>query len=481
MPDPILLWFRRDLRLDDHPMLAEAQETGAPLIPVFLHDEVVEGQGAAPRFRLGLSVESFARDLDAIGGRLILRRGRALDSLRALCAETGARAVWWSRAYDPDARARDAEVMAGLDAEGIETRDFPGHLLFEPDSVETRTGGYYKVYTPYMKAVHDRLPDAPLAQPARLPAPESWPQSDRLDDWHMARGMNRGGAVVAKYLVVGERAARDRLDRFVAKRIADYALTRDRPDIEGTSGLSENLTYGEISIHACYRAALAAREAGAVGAEHFRKELVWRDFAYHLLHHTPRLISRNWRAEWDRFPWSEDGDSAMAIAWKQGRTGMALVDAAMRELYATGRMHNRARMITGSYLTKHLQTHWKIGHDWFADCLVDWDPANNALGWQWIAGSGPDAAPYFRVYNPVSQAEKFDPDVAYRRAWIAEGQADPPQTARDFLAAAPRAWGLSATMPYPEPIVGAAQGRDRALAAYAALRGRAEEGDVTNG
>ncbi|MGR3464240.1 cryptochrome/photolyase family protein [Limimaricola sp.] len=466
MPAPILIWLRRDLRLADHPMLTEAVETGAPLIPVFVHDEVVEGQGAAPRFRLGLSVESFARDLEAIGSKLVLRRGRALDVLRALARETGAHAVWWSRAYDPAARARDAEVMQGLDAEGIETRDFEGHLLFEPDSVETGTGGYYKVYTPYMKAVRDRDPGAPLPAPSRLPVPESWPVSEKIDDWQMGRDMRRGGAVVAKYLTVGEQAARARLDRFMAQGIEDYAIARDRPDIDGTSGLSENLTYGEISIRTCYRAALGAREAGAEGAEHFRKELVWREFAYHLLHHTPRLVSRNWRAEWDRFPWSEDADSDAVIAWQRGRTGMRFVDAAMRELYATGRMHNRARMIVGSYLTKHLMTHWKIGHDWFTEHLVDWDPANNALGWQWIAGSGPDAAPYFRVYNPESQLGKFDPDGAYVGAWIAEGQAAPPETARDFFAAAPRRWGLSAGMAYPAPIVGAAEGRERALAAY---------------
>ena len=470
MPAPILIWLRRDLRLADHPMLTEAVETGAPLIPVFVHDEVVEGQGAAPRFRLGLSVESFARDLEAMGSRLVLRRGRALDSLRALARETGARAVWWSRAYDPEARARDAEVMEGLDAESIETRDFEGHLLFEPESVETKTGGYYKVYTPYMKAVRERDPGDPLPAPARLPGPDRWPDSEDLAAWRMGHDMQRGAQVVAKYLTVGEAAARARLDRFIAERVEDYAIARDRPDIDGTSGLSENLTYGEISIRTCYRAALAAREAGAAGAEHFRKELVWRDFAYHLLHHTPRLISRNWRAEWDGFPWSEDESAADVLAWKQGRTGMRFVDAAMRELYATGRMHNRARMIVGSYLTKHMLTHWKIGHDWFADCLVDWDPANNALGWQWIAGSGPDAAPYFRVYNPETQLQKFDPDGAYVRAWIAEGQDAPPRSARDFLDAAPRRWGLSAEMAYPAPIVDTAEGRARALEAYRKTR-----------
>ncbi|SDE91512.1 cryptochrome/photolyase family protein [Limimaricola pyoseonensis] len=472
MTAPILLWFRRDLRLCDHPMLAEAVETGAPLIPVFLHDEVVEGQGAAPRFRLGLSVESFAKDLDAIGSKLVLRRGRALGALRELAQQTGARAVWWSRAYDPDARARDEEVMAGLDAEGIETRDFEGHLLFEPESVETQTGGFYKVYTPYWKAVRGRDPGAPLPAPAKLPAPESWPESARLADWQMARDMRRGAEIVARHVTVGERAARARLDRFVAERIEDYAVARDRPDIDGTSGLSENLTYGEISPRACYAAGLAARDDGKDGAGDFLKELVWREFAYHLLHHTPRLASRNWRAEWDGFSWSEDGESDAATAWKRGRTGMQFVDAAMREMYVTGRMHNRARMIVGSYLTKHLLTHWKIGQDWFADCLIDWDPASNALGWQWIAGSGPDATPYFRVFNPETQLSKFDPEGAYRTAWIAEGQADPPETARDYFRAVPQSWGLDPDAAYPEPVVTAAEGRERALAAYGELRGR---------
>ena len=236
---------------------------------------------------------------------------------------------------------------------------------------------------------------------------------------------------------------------------------------DGTSGLSENLTYGEISIRTCWAAGMRAREEGKAGAETWLQELVWRDFAHHLAFHTPRLLTGNWREEWDRFPWNEDERSPEVIAWKRGRTGMAIVDAAQRQMFVTGRMHNRGRMIVASYLTKHLMSHWRIGCRWFEDCLIDWDPASNALGWQWSAGSGPDATPYFRVFNPETQGDKFDKDGAYRRAWIAELSEDPPATARAYFDAIPRSWAMAADDGYPEkPIVGAKEGRARALDAY---------------
>lgn len=470
---PILIWFRRDLRLGDHPALAEAASSGRPVIPVFLHDEVVEDLGAAPRFRLGLGVEALEAALAARGSRLILRRGPALGTLRALLAETGAGAVWWSRLYDPDARRRDEAVKAALPGEGIEARSFAGHLLFEPWTVETKTGGFYKVFTPLWKAVRDRDPGAPLPAPGRIPAPEAWPATNRLADWDMGRAMRRARDVVAAHLTVGEGAAADRLAGFVEEGIDAYAEARDLPARPGTSGLSENLTHGEISPRACWAAGLRARQEGRAGAETFLKELVWREFAYHLLHHTPHIVARNWRPEWDAFPWGTDATTPEVRAWQRGRTGIPFVDAAMREMYVTGRMHNRARMIAASYLTKHLLTHWKIGADWFADCLVDWDPASNAMGWQWAAGSGPDAAPYFRVFNPETQAARFDPKGEYLRRWIAEGQTHPPATALSYFDAIPRAWGMAPDDPYPAPVVGAAEGRARALAAY---EGRAQGG-----
>ena len=462
---PILLWFRRDFRLVDHPALAAAAETGRPVIPVFIHDEVVETHGAAPKWRLGLAVERFAETLAALGSRLVLRRGAARATLEQLVEETGATAVWWSRGYDPDAIARDSDVKAALKARGLDARSFPGHLLFEPWTVETKQGGHYRVYTPFWRAVKHRDVGAAPAPVRAVTAPAAWPASDRLADWRMGAGMNRGAAVVADHVCVGEDAALGRLGAFIAHHADGYRDRRDYPAEPATSKLSENLTYGEISPRTVWQAGLRAHHEGARGAEHFVKELVWREFAYHLVYHSPEITTRNWRAEWDAFPWSESEDDAV-LRWKQGRTGVALVDAAMREMYVTGHMHNRCRMLVGSYLTKHMLTHWKIGQRWFEDCLIDWDPASNAMGWQWVAGSGPDAAPYFRIFNPDTQARKFDPDGAYIRRFLAEATATPGPEARAFFDAIPRSWGLAPDMDPPTPVVPLDAGRKRALAAY---------------
>ena len=463
---PTLLWFRRDLRLSDHPALLAAVERGGPVIPVFIHDPLVEGLGAAPRWRLGLSLADLAKRLEEAGSRLILRRGDALAVLRDLVRETGAGAVYWSRAYDPDSVARDRKVKAGLKDDGLDAASHLGHLMFEPWTVETKTGGYYKVYTPFWRAVKDRDVPEPQAAPSRIPAPDTWPDSDDLDTWRMGAAMNRGAAVCAPYQRVGEEAAQGRLGWFTGDAIADYEEMRDLPAEDGTSGLSENLALGEISPRRCWHAGLRALHEGKAGAEAWIKELVWREFAYHLAWNTPRIVDRNWREDWDAFPWNEDEDHPHVIAWKQGRTGIRFVDAAMREMYVTGRMHNRARMIVASYLTKHLLSHWRIGQKWFEDCLTDWDPASNAMGWQWSAGSGPDATPYFRVFNPETQLDKFDPDRAYLRRWIAEDRANPTGTALSYFDAIPRSWGLSADDPYPAPIVDVKEGRARALDAY---------------
>jgi len=464
---PLILWIRRDLRLDDNPMLAAAAETGRPLIPVFIADDAVTGIGAAPRWRWGEGVRVFARTLEGAGSRLILRRGDALGVLRELVAETGACGVWWSRLYDPASRTRDAAIKAALKQDGTGAESFPGHLLVEPWQVETGAGGPFRVYTPFWKAVSARDWPGASAPPARLPAPEGWPASDRLDDWALGRAMNRGAAIVARYAGTGEGAAQARLDRFLAGAVEGYRTDRDFPGGDATSGLSENLTYGEIGPRRIWGAAQAilAASPGHKGAEHFAKELVWREFAHHLMYHTPEILDRNWRADWDVFPWR--GENPDAERWRRGMTGEPFVDAGMREMYVTGRMHNRARMIVASYLTKHLLTHWKIGLDWFADCLTDWDPASNAMGWQWVAGSGPDAAPYFRIFNPATQAEKFDADGRYRRRWIADGAPRPTDTALAYFDAVPRSWGLSADQRYPAPVIDLAEGRERALAVFA--------------
>jgi deoxyribodipyrimidine photo-lyase len=473
LPDPVIFWFRRDLRLADHPALTAALAQGGPVIPVFLLDDGVEALGAAPKFRLGLGVAALAGRLAAMGSRLILRRGPALHALLALLAETGARAVHWSRLYDPLSRDRDAQVKTALKAQGIAATSHPGHLLFEPWEVQTGAGGFYRVFTPYWRATAARSLADPLPAPPHLPAPATWPASDRLDDWGLDRAMNRGASVVAAHQRVGEAAALDRLHGFLAERITRYRADRDRPHLPATSGLAENLTVGEISPRTIWHAARAAEERGA--PDTFRKELVWREFAWHLLYHTPHIAVANWKPDWDSFPWATEPSAAFR-AWQQGRTGVPFVDAGMRQMYVTGTMHNRARMIVASYLTKHLMTHWKLGLDWFADCLTDWDPASNAMGWQWAAGSGPDAAPYFRIFNPVTQLEKFDPGHLYPRAWIAEGQRNPPDTALSWFDAIPRTWGLSAADRYPaRPVVDLSEGRGRALAAYAGRGAAAAE------
>jgi len=306
---------------------------------------------------------------------------------------------------------------------------------------------------------------APDAAPERLAQPGHWPEGDRLEDWALGAAMNRGAAVLARHACVGEARAAERLADFLDGPIDSYRERRDFPAEPATSGLSENLAWGEIGPRTIWHAGMRARHEGARGAEHFLKELVWREFAYHLAFHTPRITRENWREEWDAFPWSTDEDASV-LRWKQGRTGVPLVDAAMREMYVTGRMHNRGRMIVGSYLTKHLMKHWRIGQQWFEECLIDWDPAANAMGWQWVAGSGPDAAPYFRIFNPETQAKKFDSDETYVQRFVAELATEPGDEALAFFDACPRAWGLSPDDSYPEPIIGLAEGRERALAAY---------------
>ncbi len=463
---PTIVWFRRDFRLSDHPALSAAAKRGAPLIPVFINDTLVTGLGAAPKWRLGEGLRVFSDALVHAGSALTLRSGDPLSVLQELIAQTGAGAVYWTRAYDPTSKALDTHIKAALKELGIEAKSFGGHLLFEPWTVQTKIGGYYKVYTPFWNAVKTREVELPLPAPSRLPAPHSWPVSERLADWAMGAEMRRGANIVGTHARIGEGRAKQQLDGFMEERVADYVINRDKPTVRGTSGLSAYLALGEISPHICWYAGRRAMHEGKPGAETFLKELVWREFAYHLMHHTPHILTGNWKPEWDAFPWNTDEDHPHVTLWKQGRTGVPFVDAAMREMYVTGTMHNRGRMIVASYLTKHLMCHWKIGLKWFETCLTDWDPASNAMGWQWSAGSGPDATPYFRIFNPVTQLDKFDPNGDYARTWIAEGQTRPPETASSYFDAIPESWALSPHAPYPEPIVSPAEGRAKALAAY---------------
>ncbi|MEM9855468.1 MAG: deoxyribodipyrimidine photo-lyase, partial [Pseudomonadota bacterium] len=288
MATPVIMWFRRDLRLTDNAALCAAARAGGPVIPVFVMDECVQALGAAPAWRLGLGVETLAQALEEMGSALILRRGEALKVMQALVAETGAKEIHWSRAYDPASQHRDAAVKSWAKEQGIKAQSHLGHLLFEPWSVSTKTGGFYKVYTPLWKSVRGSELPAPAPRPARLPAPGHWPQSDDIKSWALGARMARGAHIVRPYLRLGEAAARARLDHFCDALIARYDTTRDEVFRDGTSNLSENLALGEISPLTCWHAGQAAMQDGKAGAETFLKELVWREFAYHLLHHTPR-------------------------------------------------------------------------------------------------------------------------------------------------------------------------------------------------
>ena len=462
---PIILWFRRDLRLADHPALDAAVKTGSPILPVFINDDLVQGLGAAPKWRLGLGLDAFEQNLKARKSRLTLRRGAASDVLRDLIAETGARTVFWTRSYEPNAIARDAKIKTALTEQGVSARSFAGHLLFEPWQVASKAGQPFRIFTPMCRAIRRMDVTAPADAPDRLNPPHSWPRSDRLLDWALGREMNRGAAVVRPFVQPGEAAALDRLDDFLGD-ITRYNERRDLLDDAGTSTLSEYLSLGEIGPHTIWHRVQNSAVLGVQGTDAYLRQLIWREFAYHLMYHTPHILTDNWRQDWDGFPWETDDSVQSAQAWRHARTGIPVVDAGLREMYVTGRMHNRARMIVASYLCKHLMVHWKIGMNWFADCLVDWDPAANAMGWQWVAGSGPDASPFFRIFNPETQRKRFDPNSAYINRWLAEDSPNPSPCSLAYFDAVPRSWGLSPEDSYPQPIVGLAEGRRRALTAY---------------
>ncbi len=409
-----LVWFRQDLRLADNPALAAALARGAAVIPVFIWAPGEEGAwppGAASRWWLHQSLAALAADLAKRGSRLIVRRGPSLQTLRQLIAETGAEAVYWNRRYEPAAIARDRQVQDALRRQGVTAESFNGSLLFEPGSVLNVSGQPFRVFTAFWRACHKARPEEPAKNaPRRLPAPRAWPGSLQLPelelepkpDW--AEGFR-------KVWQPGERGAMRQLRRFRKQALAEYAAGRDRPDLAGTSRLSPHLHFGEISAGEVWRTVGKGREA-------YLRQLVWREFAYHLLYHFPGTPNRPLRPEFAKFPWRMRRD--WLSAWQRGQTGYPLVDAGMRELWRTGWMHNRVRMVAASFLVKHLLINWQSGATWFWDTLVDADLANNTLGWQWVAGCGADAAPYFRIFNPAIQARKFDPDGAYVRRWVKE-------------------------------------------------------------
>ena len=478
---PILLWFRQDLRLADHRALAAAIAEGRPIIPVYILDDETPGpwkMGGASRWWLHESLMALNTDLEGLGSRLIFKRGTSRDLIIELMDETGADRVHVSRSYEPWARALEEDLAENLESRGWTHHRFQGALLFEPEVPKTKAGDPFRVFTPFYKACHSLgTPKPPLPRPkSSLSAPAGWPRSEKLEDWALLPGSPDWAGGLREVWEPGEAGAEARLSAFLDEAMAGYSDGRDRPDRAGTSRLSPHLHFGEISPHRCWQAveerlAAAGDCQGERGGRSFLRELVWREFSYHLLFHWPDLPVKAFRPEFEDFPW--DKDEAALRAWQRGLTGYPIVDAGMRELWQTGWMHNRVRMITASFLIKDLLIPWQVGENWFWDTLVDADLASNSASWQWVAGSGADAAPYFRVFNPTLQGRKFDPKGTYVRRYVPElSELDtkylhaPWEAPAEALAAA----GIELGKDYPKPMVDHGRARERALKAYGAVK-----------
>ncbi|WP_445153862.1 cryptochrome/photolyase family protein [Arthrobacter sp. Hor0625] len=466
-----LVWLRDDLRLDDNPALAEAAAAGSPLTVVYVLDEESPGVrplGGAARWWLHHSLEALAADLTAAGSRLLLRRGPAGQVIRELAEETGADRLLWNRRYGGPERTIDAGLKEWAGGHGISAESFQASLMFEPWTVRTGSGGPYKVFTPFWRACLDAAePRQPLEAPDRLPGPAKagggkLPASEVLAGWGLLPRRPDWSAGLAEEWTPGEAGAHARLEDFLDGPVSDYGTGRNIPGEEGTSRLSPHLRFGEISpfrVWQALRERFPHRAPADVGI--FRSELGWREFCWQLLYENPELATRNYRPEFDRFGWRTPSDDELQ-AWHQGRTGYPLVDAGMRQLWQTGWMHNRVRMAAASFLVKNLLADWRSGEAWFWDTLVDADAASNPANWQWVAGSGADASPYFRIFNPVTQSKKFDPAGRYLRRFIPELAGLEDKAVHEPWKAAPEG--------YPEPLVGLPESRARALETYQRLK-----------
>ncbi|GAA2890719.1 cryptochrome/photolyase family protein [Microbacterium esteraromaticum] len=423
MTSPSIVWFRDDLRLADNPALRAAVDRDEPVIAVYVFDDESSGlrmPGGAARWWLHHSLDSLRERVRQRGGAFILRRGAASRVLSELVDETGAGAVFWNRRYGGVEREVDTRVKSSLRERGVEVRSFAASLLFEPWTVRTGGGSHFSVFTPFWRAcLALPAPRAPLPEPRELRGPRSAPASDDLDDWRLLPTAPDWAGGLRETWRPGEPAARVRLREFLTDDLPSYDTARDEPSAGATSMLSPRLRWGELSPFTVWHEATAQEGAGR-----FLSEIGWREFAWHTLFHFPQLATRNLRSEFDAFPWPHLKPTHL-VAWQRGETGIPLVDAGMRELWHTGFMHNRVRMVTASFLVKNLLIDWRRGEEWFWDTLVDADDASNPFSWQWVAGSGADAAPYFRVFNPELQAKKFDRDGHYVREWARDAPAEP--------------------------------------------------------
>ncbi|MFS2179893.1 deoxyribodipyrimidine photo-lyase [Rhizobium pisi] len=473
---PVILWFRKDLRLDDNKALNAAHLSGQQIIPLYINEPEAAGTGplgAAQAWWLHHSLEALDRSLREQRGRLVLASGETLAVLRAIIEKSGAEAVFWNRRYDPTGISIDIRIKRELEKQAIEAQSFGGQLLHEPSRLTTGGGTPYRVYTPFWRALESAgEPEPPLDAPLKLQLAQKLPESETLDCWNLLPKKPDWARDFADLWTPGEQGGREKLRAFVKDSLEGYKENRDHPAKPATSMLSPHLALGEISPARVWDATRGlSKQVPAADIVHFRKEIAWREFSYHLLFHFPRLASANWNDRFDDFEWRNDSEDFEA--WRHGMTGYPIVDAGMRQLWRHGWMHNRVRMIVASFLIKDLMVDWRRGEDWFRDTLVDADPANNAASWQWVAGSGADASPFFRIFNPVLQGETFDPDGDYVRIHVPELRGlDAKYIHRPFEA--PKSLldeaGVILGKTYPKPIVDHASARNRALAAYKAMK-----------
>ncbi|WP_028009026.1 cryptochrome/photolyase family protein [Solimonas flava] len=475
-----LVWFRRDLRLADHPALQTALARHERVVPVYIADLGAErdwAPGAASRWWLHHSLSRLGGDLAERGAPLLIRRGDSLQALRALLAETGAEAVYWNRLYEPAIVARDRAIKAALREQGIAAHSHRAALWHEPWNLKTAGGEPYRVFTPFWRKLSAELPPLQVEPaPLHLKGAAVHLHSDTLESLQLLPKLNWDAGFYAQWRP-GETGAQHALDRFVRSALGHYRGGRDFPFRPLTTQLSPHLHFGELSPQQV-RAALLRRAQGTATLEadagQVLRELGWREFAHHLLFHFPHTAEAPLQEKFAHLPWRTRADYAADLAaWQRGRTGIPIVDAGMRELWTSGWMHNRVRMIVASFLTKNLLIPWQEGARWFWDTLLDADLANNTLGWQWTAGCGADAAPYFRIFNPLLQAQKFDPDASYIRRWLPELARLPAEAAHaPWLAKAGvlERGGVRLNEHYPEPIAALGASRQRALDAYAAIR-----------
>jgi deoxyribodipyrimidine photo-lyase len=456
---PSLVWFRDDLRVRDNPALLAAVADGAA-VGLFVLDEVSPGVrplGGAAKWWLHHGLEDLRRELAELGIPLLLRRGPAAAVLAGVLGALDAQAVYWNRRYGGPEREVDAIVEGRAAADGVHAESFAANLLHEPGTVRTGQGGPYRVFTPFWKAASARPVRSALGTPdagrgAVLPAPSAADgmAEDGIAAWGLLPDRPDWAGGLREAWEPGAAAGERLLEDFAAGPMRDYAEDRDRPDVHGTSRLSPYLRWGHLSPFQVRDRLLAA--GGGAGASVFATQVGWREFCWHQLHEHPGLATTNLRPEFDAFPWAwpQDGaeEAALTEAWKHGRTGIELVDAGQREMWATGWMHNRVRMVSASFLVKNLGIHWRVGEAWFWGTLVDADAALNPANWQWVAGCGADASPFFRIFNPDTQAKKFDPERRYIRRWVPE----------------------AGTPAYPEPVVDLGASRRRALEDLAELR-----------